>query len=44
MTPLVKQQLIHQEKNLINLEDTSDFDSSAASSETQSIQVSIDEN
>ena len=40
MTPLVKQQLIHQEKNLINMEQSSEFDSEAASSETEAIELS----
>ena len=42
MTKIMKNQLKHTEKNLINLEDTSDVDSSAKSSETEKIDISLD--
>ena len=43
LTHYLKQQLVHSEKNLINLENPSDIDSSAESEDTEKVDLPSDD-
>ena len=43
LTDILKQQLQHSEKNLINLENASDIDSSAESEDTEKVDLPSDD-